>query len=204
MLIFVGLGNPGSQYAANRHNIGFMAVDSIIHRHNFSTNKNRFSSECSEGLLAGVKILILKPQTYMNKSGQAVGEAMRFYKLAPKDVIVFHDEVDLAASKVKVKFSGGSAGHNGIKDITAHIGADYTRVRLGVGHPGEALHNHVLSDFSKADQTWLTPLLDAIGDKAATLIENGEISDGVKFMTNLAQILKPNQHKEIDTIKNGQ
>lgn len=204
MLIFVGLGNPGSQYAANRHNIGFMAVDSIIHRHNFSTNKNRFSSECAEGLLAGVKILILKPQTYMNKSGQAVGEAMRFYKLAPKDVIVFHDEVDLAASKVKVKFSGGSAGHNGIKDITAHIGADYTRVRLGVGHPGAALHNHVLSDFSKADQMWLTPLLDAIGDKAATLIESGEISDGVKFMTNLAQILKPNKHKEIDTIKNGQ
>jgi PTH1 family peptidyl-tRNA hydrolase len=200
MLILVGLGNPGSKYAANRHNIGFMAMDTIVHRHNFSPPSNRFKSEVSEGRLGGEKVLILKPQTFMNRSGQAVGEAMRYYKATPADVLVFYDEADLAQGKLKIKNGGGAAGHNGIKDITNHIGADYTRVRLGVGHPRdsetrEQLHQHVLSDFSKLDQKWLTPLLDAMADEADSLVEDGKLADGVKFMTNVACLLKPNKHE---------
>ena len=206
MLIFVGLGNPGAQYIANRHNIGFMAMDALVRRHNFSSYKSSFNSEASEGKIAGTKILILKPQTFMNRSGQAVGEAMRYYKLSPDEVIVFHDEADLGAGKIKIKKGGGAAGHNGLKDITSHIGADFSRVRLGVGHSnnsGEALHSHVLSDFSKADQTWLEPLLDAMADKADSLIEDGALSDGVKFMTNVANILKPNDHTTSKNKENG-
>ena len=200
MLIFVGLGNPGSKYAANRHNIGFMAMDTIVRRHNFSAPKSRFNAEVSEGNLGGTKILILKPQTFMNRSGQAVGEAMRYFKSTPDDVIVFYDEADLAEGKVKIKKGGGAAGHNGIKDIKNHIGADFTRVRLGVGHPrdihpNEKLHSHVLSDFTKVDQKWLEPLLDTLADEADSLVEDRALSDGVKFMTNVARKLKPNKHE---------
>ncbi|MCK5041340.1 MAG: aminoacyl-tRNA hydrolase [Sphingomonadales bacterium] len=200
MLIFVGLGNPGGKYAANRHNIGFMAMDTIVRRHNFSAPKSRFNAEVSEGNLGGTKILILKPQTFMNRSGQAVGEAMRYFKSTPDDVIVFYDEADLAEGKVKIKKGGGAAGHNGIKDIKNHIGADFTRVRLGVGHPrdrhpDEKLHSHVLSDFSKMDQKWLEPLLDTLADEADSLVEDRALSDGVKFMTNVARKLKPNKHE---------
>lgn len=198
MLIFVGLGNPGAKYSANRHNIGFMAMDTIVRRHNFSSPKSRFNSFAYEGLINGTKILILQPQTFMNRSGQAVGEAMRYFKASPSEVIVFHDEADLMAGKIKVKKGGGAAGHNGIKDIAGHIGADFTRVRLGVGHPGEALHSHVLSDFSKADQAWLQPMLDAIADNAQNLIEGDGLSDGVRFMTNVASQLKPNEHKKLN------
>lgn len=203
MLILVGLGNPGSKYAANRHNIGFMAMDTIVRRHNFSASKSRFKAQTHEGRLNGEKVLVIKPQTFMNRSGQAVGEAMRFYKASPSDVIVFYDEADLAAGKLKIKKGGGAAGHNGIKDITSHIGADYTRVRLGVGHPrdshpDEKLHSHVLSDFSQLDKKWLEPMLDAMADQAESLVENNSISDGVKFMTNVARVLKPNKHEQID------
>ena len=205
MLIFVGLGNPGGKYAANRHNIGFMAMDTIVRRHNFSAPKSRFNAEVSEGNLGGTKILILKPQTFMNRSGQAVGEAMRYFKSTPDEVIVFYDEADLAEGKVKIKKGGGAAGHNGIKDIKNHIGADFTRVRLGVGHPRDnqasdnhpdgKLHSHVLSDFSKVDQKWLEPLLDTLADEADSLVEDRALSDGVRFMTNVARKLKPNKHE---------
>ncbi|MGE3875531.1 MAG: aminoacyl-tRNA hydrolase, partial [Parvibaculaceae bacterium] len=161
MLLLVGLGNPGPRYSANRHNIGFMAVDEIVRRHGFGAWRKRFQAETSEGTLGGERTLALKPQTYMNESGRAVGEAMRFYDLSPDDVVVLHDEIDLPPAKVRVKKGGGAAGNNGIRSIDAHIGNDYHRVRLGVGKletKGTA-HMHVLADFSKADRAWLEPLI---------------------------------------------
>ncbi|GAK45950.1 aminoacyl-tRNA hydrolase [Tepidicaulis marinus] len=173
MKLFVGLGNPGTKYARNRHNIGFMAVDGIIRRHSFSPERQKFQALMCEGLMGGEKVVALKPQTYMNESGQSVGEAMRFFKLEPKDVIVFYDELDLAPGKIRVKLGGGAAGHNGIRSITQHIGADFIRVRLGIGHPGDRarVHSHVLSDFAKADQDWLDKLLDAVAAEAPLLAE---------------------------------
>ncbi len=171
MLIFAGLGNPGPKYENNRHNVGFMAADAIARRHSFSPWSKKFKAEIAEGRLAGEKVLLVKPQTFMNLSGQAIGEALRFYKLSPADLVVFYDELDLAAGKVRIKTGGGSGGHNGIKSIDAHCGKDYRRVRIGIGHPGDKalVHNHVLGDFAKADQTWLEPLLDAAADSAALL-----------------------------------
>lgn len=171
MKLFVGLGNPGGGYAKNRHNVGFMAADRIADRHGFSQWKGKFSAQLAEGLLDGEKCLLLKPMTFMNESGQAVGEAMRFYKLTPADVTVLYDELDLAPGKVRVKQGGGAAGHNGIRSITRHIGEDFVRVRIGIGHPGARakVHNYVLRDFSKADEDWLEPLLDAIADAAPKL-----------------------------------
>ena len=153
MQIFVGLGNPGGQYAGNRHNIGFMAVDRIAEAHGFGPWKSRFQGRVAEGRLGGDKLLLLKPDTFMNRSGQAVGEAMRFYKLAAEDVTVFHDELDLAPGKCRVKTGGGHAGHNGLRSIHGHIGEAYHRVRLGIGHPGrkELVSGYVLHDFAKAD-----------------------------------------------------
>jgi PTH1 family peptidyl-tRNA hydrolase len=173
MLLIVGLGNPGADYARNRHNVGFMALDVIHARHGFAPWRKRFHAEVSEGTLGGVKTLLLKPQTYMNESGVAVGEAAGFFKLAPTDVVVVHDEVDLPAGKVRMKAGGGSAGHNGLRSITGAIGEDYRRLRIGVGHPGgqKMVHVHVLKDFAKADTEWLVPLLDAIADNAALLAE---------------------------------
>ncbi|GAB4142719.1 MAG: aminoacyl-tRNA hydrolase [Sphingomonadales bacterium] len=191
MLLLVGLGNPGPRYAGNRHNIGFMAIDKIAARHGFSPPRERFAGECREGLLDGEKVMLLKPQTYMNRSGQAVGEAMRFYKLAPADVAVLYDEIDLAPGKLKVKQGGGAAGHNGIRDIASHIGPDFRRIRLGVGHPGvkELVERHVLSDFAKADQAWLEPLLDAVAAAAPWLARG----DDARFASDVALILKPNE-----------
>ena len=173
MKLFVGLGNPGSKYARNRHNVGFMAIDAILRQHNFGPPRARFQSETFEGHLGSEKVMALKPTTYMNESGRAVGEALRFYKLDPADVVVFHDELDLAATKFRVKTGGGHAGNNGIRSIASHIGPEFVRVRIGIGHPGEKtrVHGHVLSDFSKADDSWLGPLLDAIGDHAGLLAE---------------------------------
>lgn len=190
MLLLVGLGNPGPEYARNRHNVGFMAADAIVRRHNLSAPRTCFQGDISEGTLAGEKILVLKPQTFMNESGRAVGEAARFYKIAPADIIVFYDEIDLAPGKLRVKTGGGAAGHNGIRSIDAHLGdKGYRRVRIGVGHPGskERVHSHVLGNFAKADQVWLEPELDAIADNVGLLIE-GRDSD---FMSRVAQAISP-------------
>lgn len=180
MKLFVGLGNPGGKYARNRHNIGFMALDQIAGDHGFSPWKSKFQAQICEGNLGGVKTLLLKPQTFMNLSGQSVGEAMRFYKLTPDDVTVLHDELDLAPGKCRVKQGGGHAGHNGLRSIHQHIGADYGRVRLGIGHPGrkELVAGYVLHDFGRADDDWLDDLLRGIGDGAAALAAG----DGGKFM----------------------
>ncbi|WP_306152267.1 aminoacyl-tRNA hydrolase [Roseovarius sp. MMSF_3281] len=171
MQLFVGLGNPGPKYAANRHNIGFMAVDRIAEDHGFAPWRAKFQGEVTEGRLGHEKVLLLKPMTFMNLSGQSVGEAMRFYKLEPGDVTVFHDELDLVPGKCRVKRGGGHAGHNGLRSIHAHIGADYARVRLGVGHPGrkELVSQYVLQDFAKADRDWLDDLMRGISDGAADL-----------------------------------
>jgi PTH1 family peptidyl-tRNA hydrolase len=173
MKLFVGLGNPGAQYAFNRHNVGFMAADAIAASHSFPAWRKKFSSLTAEGQLAREPVLLLKPQTYMNESGRAAGEAMRFYKLTVDDVIVFHDELDLAPGKVRVKVGGGVAGHNGLKSLTAHLGNDYVRVRIGIGHPGrrDLVTHYVLQNFAKADHAWLEPLLGIIADEAHFLAE---------------------------------
>jgi len=173
MLLLVGLGNPGSQYAGNRHNVGFMAADAIHRRHGFGPWRRKFHAEISDGTLAGAKVLLVKPQTYMNESGRAVGEAIRFFKLDPEDVLVIHDEVDLAPGKIRMKAGGGVAGHNGLRSIGGAIGNDFRRLRIGVGHPGvkEMVAIHVLHDFAKADRAWLDPLIEAIADSAPLLAE---------------------------------
>jgi PTH1 family peptidyl-tRNA hydrolase len=189
MHLMVGLGNPGPKYQANRHNIGFMAVDEIVRRHGFSPWRKRFQGECAEGQIAGVKVLALKPSTYMNESGRAVGEAMRFLKIEPENVIVFHDELDIAAARVRVKLGGGNAGHNGLRSIDAHIGNHFQRIRLGIGHPGmkELVHAYVLHDFAKADQAWLEPLLDETARNADLLVEGR----ADQFQNRIALALKP-------------
>lgn len=171
MLIFAGLGNPGARYARNRHNIGFMAVDEIARAHRASPWRSRFQAEACEATIGGEKIILLKPQTYMNESGRAIGEAARFFKIAPADVIVFHDELDLAPAKLRVKLGGGNAGHNGLRSTTAAIGNDYRRVRLGIGHPGlkELVHGYVLNDFGRAEQPWVEDLCSACADFAPAL-----------------------------------
>ncbi|HXK53513.1 MAG TPA: aminoacyl-tRNA hydrolase [Hyphomicrobiales bacterium] len=187
MLILVGLGNPGERYAQNRHNVGFMALDAIHARHGFSPWRSRFQGQCAEGLLGRSKCLLLKPMTYMNESGRSVGEAMRFFKLGPDAVTVIHDEIDLAAGKLRVKTGGGMAGHNGLRSIANHIGPDFVRVRVGVGHPGarEQVHGHVLRDFAKADAAWLEPMIEAIAGNAALLARG----DGAGFMNKIALAL---------------
>lgn len=188
MLLFAGLGNPGAQYANNRHNVGFMAVDAIARRQSFSPWSKKFQAMVAEGNLAGEKIILIKPQTFMNLSGQSVGEALRFYKLIPSAVTVFYDEIDLAAGKVRVKTGGGSGGHNGIRSIDQHISNAYRRVRIGVGHPGarEMVHGHVLGDFAKADREWLDVLLDAIADDVTLLAKGDENS----FMNRITLALR--------------
>ncbi|MGR3756881.1 MAG: aminoacyl-tRNA hydrolase [Tranquillimonas sp.] len=173
MRLFVGLGNPGGKYARNRHNVGFMALDRIAQDHGFAPWRAKFQADVAEGRLGHDKVVLLKPRTFMNLSGQAVGEAMRFYKLSPADVTVFHDEIDLAPGKLRVKQGGGHAGHNGLRSIHAHIGADYGRVRIGVGHPGhkDRVAAYVLNDFAKADEDWLDDLLRGIGDGAPALAD---------------------------------
>ena len=188
MKLFVGLGNPGANYAFNRHNVGFMAVDAIAAAHGFPAWRKRFSGVAAEGKLGREPVLLLKPQTFMNESGRAVGDAFRFYKLDLGELIVFHDELDLAPGKVRVKTGGGVAGHNGLKSITAHIGNDYARVRVGVGHPGrkDLVSGYVLHDFAKADHDWLEPLLGAIAAEAPFLAEGA--SD--KFQSRVAHALQ--------------
>ncbi|MEM9349134.1 MAG: aminoacyl-tRNA hydrolase [Pseudomonadota bacterium] len=187
MHLFVGLGNPGPKYARNRHNIGWMAVERIAEDHGFAPWRAKFQGSVSEGTLGGEKVLLLKPETFMNKSGQSVGEAMRFYKLAPEDVTVFHDELDLAPGKLRVKQGGGHAGHNGLRSIHGHITEAYRRVRMGIGHPGhkDAVSGYVLRDFPKADDAWLDDLLRGISDGAAELAkgDNGRFMNAVALRT---------------------
>lgn len=186
MLLLVGLGNPGEKYRRHRHNVGFMAIDSIADAQGFGPPRTKFHGRLREGELGGVKCLALKPQTFMNESGQSVGAAMRYYKLSPPDIIVFHDELDLAAGKLKIKKGGGNAGHNGLKSIDEHIGNDFRRVRIGIGHPGDKTRvtSHVLGDFDKADHDWLDPLLAAIA-KSAKFLNDGD----ARFATAVAQEL---------------
>ena len=194
MLLFVGLGNPGAKYAQNRHNVGFMAVDRIADDHGFAPWRAKFQGQLSEGRLGSEKIVLLKPETYMNLSGQSVGEAMRFFKLEPDDVVVFQDELDLAPGKVRVKQSGGHAGHNGLRSLHQHIGPEYRRVRIGIGHPGhkDLVSRYVLHDFAKADEAWLDDMLRGISDGAAHLAEG----DSGKFLNAVALRTQPPRSSE--------
>ena len=171
MRLFVGLGNPSARYARNRHNIGFLAVDEIARRHGFAPWRRRFQGETSEGALEGERVILLKPATFMNESGRAVQEAASFFKIVAGDVTVFQDELELPPGKLRVKVGGGIAGHNGLRSISAHIGNDYRRVRLGIGHPGvkELVHAYVLADFAKDDGPWVTALCEAVADNAGLL-----------------------------------
>ena len=193
MLLFAGLGNPGAKYANNRHNVGFMAADAIARRHSFSPWSKKFQAEIAEGRIGGEKVLLIKPQTFMNLSGQSIGEALRFYKLEPSAVTVFYDEIELAAGKVRVKTGGGSAGHNGIRSLDQHLGREYRRVRIGVGHPGvkEMVHGHVLGDFAKSDREWLDVLLDAIADNAELVAKGDENGFMNRITLALREKLQP-------------
>jgi PTH1 family peptidyl-tRNA hydrolase len=183
MRLFVGLGNPGAKYAHNRHNIGFMAVDEIARRHGFSPWRRRFQGETAEGTLDQERVILLRPLTFMNDSGRSVKEALEYSELGLPDLVVFHDEIELPPSKLRVKIGGSDAGHNGLRSISSHVGNEYKRVRLGVGHPRDWLgpghpslkdvvHRHVLSDFAKADRPWVEALLEAIADNAGLLATN--------------------------------
>lgn len=178
MLLFVGLGNPGPKHAGNRHNIGFMAVQAIARRHELSPWRRRFQGVAVEGNIANERILLLLPGTYMNESGRAVGEAANFYKLDTGSIVVFHDEVDLAPAKVRVKVGGGVAGHNGLRSITAHIGNEYKRVRVGIGKPDvkELVPMHVLGDFAKSEWAWVEALCDVMAENAPLLVKDKDSS----------------------------
>lgn len=193
MLIWVGLGNPGSKYAGNRHNIGFMALDRIASDHGFGPWRKAFQGQASEGRFGSERVLLLKPDTFMNLSGQSVGEALRFHKAAPEDVTVFHDELDLAPGRLRLKQAGGHAGHNGLRSIHAHIGETYHRVRLGIGHPGhkDAVAAFVLHDFSKADEAWLDDLLRGISEGAPALAAG----DGPRFLNAVNARTAPPQRE---------
>lgn len=191
--LLVGLGNPGTQYARNRHNIGFMAVERIATRYGIGPFRARFRGEVAAGEIAGCPVLLLRPLTFMNESGRSVREAAQFHKLAVGDVIVFHDELDLAAGKLRVKRGGGAAGHNGLRSIDTHLGADYWRVRLGIGHPGDRnrVLGHVLNDFSSADQAWLDPLLDEVAAQLPLMLSG----DAAAFASKVAVALSPPRPK---------
>ncbi len=189
MLLFVGLGNPGPEHARQRHNVGFMAVDAIMARHEFAPARQRFHGLAGEGRIGAHKVLALKPMTFMNRSGISAAEAARFYKIAPEDIVVFHDELDLVAGKLRVKSGGGTAGHNGLVSLDQHVSNGYRRVRIGIGHPGDRnrVLDWVLRDFTASDIAWLDPLLDAIAE-AAPLLARGE---DPAFMTKVALLTAP-------------
>ena len=187
-LLIAGLGNPGETYARHRHNVGFMALDAIAARHRFGPWRAKYHGLLAEGTLSERRTLLLKPMTYMNESGRAVGDALRFLKLKPEAVVVIHDELDLVPGKLRAKTGGGDAGHNGLRSITATLGSDYRRVRIGIGHPGkDAVLRYALHDFSKADREWLIPLLDAIADAAPYLAQD----DDPGFMNRVSLLTKP-------------
>lgn len=183
--LFVGLGNPGDKYAKNRHNIGFMAVDAMARAYNFPPFRKKFQGELSEGTIGGAKVVLLKPHTYMNESGQSVTAAAKFYKIPPARIVAWHDELDLAPSKMRIKTGGGNAGHNGLKSMQAHLGTpDFRRVRLGIGHPGDKdrVSGYVLSDFAKVEGPWVSLLVEAVSDYAPLLL-GGQDSE---FMSKVA------------------
>lgn len=185
MKLIVGLGNPGDKFARHRHNVGFMAVERIAQAHRFAPWRRRFQGLACEGEIGAERCVLLKPDTYMNESGRSTGEAARFLRIAPPNVIVLHDELDLVPGKIKVKTGGGNAGHNGLKSISAHIGNEYVRVRIGIGHPGskDLVHYYVLHDLAKSDEAWLGPLLDAIADAAPELVKG----DAGRFLGEIAR-----------------
>ena len=178
MRLLVGLGNPGQRYADNRHNIGFMIADAIARRHGFAPWRRRFHGLTAEGQIAGERILLLKPETYMNDSGRAVAEAAQFYKLEPANIVVFHDEIDLPPGKVRVKAGGGTAGHNGLRSVAGHIGGDFHRVRIGIGHPGtrELVEYYVLQDFAKAEWEWVETLCETVAENAGVVAKGQDAS----------------------------
>ncbi|MEM1040706.1 MAG: aminoacyl-tRNA hydrolase [Pseudomonadota bacterium] len=191
MILIAGLGNPGPKYQNHRHNVGFMAVDEI-HRHvSFPPWKKKYRGLMSEGTLDGQRVMLLKPETFMNDSGRSVSEAARFHKIPLSDVIVLHDELDLAPGKVRIKTGGGAGGHNGIRSIDAHLGKDYRRVRIGIGHPGhkDRVTGHVLGDFAKDDHVWLDPLLEEMARNADMLVKG----DDAAFMNRLALRIGSNE-----------
>ncbi|MGQ0741376.1 MAG: aminoacyl-tRNA hydrolase [Alphaproteobacteria bacterium] len=193
-LLIAGLGNPGMAYARNRHNVGYMAVDVIHESYDFGPWRSRFQGALAEGTLSRRKTYLLKPRTFMNASGDSVGAAARYFKLPNSALVVMHDEIDLAAGKLRAKTGGGDAGHNGLRSITATLGRDYRRVRIGVGHPGQKhrVHGHVLDNFSKADEDWLVPVLSAIAEAAPFLAKN----DDPGFMNKVAVTLRPPEKKQ--------
>lgn len=190
MRLIVGLGNPGSRYARNRHNIGFMAADAVARRYGFPSFRSRFKGELSEGIIAGEKRLLLKPQTFMNDSGESVLAAAQFYKIPPGEIVVMHDELDLRPGKMRVKRGGGSAGHNGLRSIDALVGPDYWRVRLGIGHPGvkELVYPYVLQNFPAEElEEWVKPLLEAVAETMPLLLEGAPDA----FMSEVARLVAP-------------
>ncbi len=191
MRLIVGLGNPGARYERTRHNIGFVAADAIHRRHGFGPWRAKFQGLLAEGTLGGARVSLLKPQTFMNASGESVAEAARFYKIALAETVVIHDDIDLDPGKLRVKQGGGTAGHNGLRSIDALLGEDYWRVRIGIGHPGikELVEPYVLQNFSVEDRDWLPPLIDAIVEAFPILVADGAAA----FTTKIALILKPNR-----------
>ena len=200
MLLLVGLGNPGPEYTNQRHNIGFMAVEEIVRRHGFGPWRVKYQGLAAEGTVDGVKVLALKPQTYMNLSGQSVAAAALFYKIAPEQIVVIHDELDLRPGKLRIKRGGGTAGHNGLRSIDAHLGPDFVRVRVGIGHPGEKhlVHGYVLHDFGKEERVRMNALIDAMAE-AFPLLAKG---DGVGFM-NKVSLLVPASQNGADEMATG-
>ena len=194
MYLLVGLGNPGSQYAGNRHNVGFMVVDEIHRRYGFAPHRSRFEGELAEGEIAGKKVLLLKPSTFMNESGRSVGAVARFYKIPPQKVIVLHDEIDLVPGKIRAKAGGGAAGHNGLKSIAQHLGREFRRVRIGIGRPSEKylITGHVLRDFSQGDRNWVEKTIDAI----ATAIPSLLFEKDAEFMNKVGLILNSSSKRE--------
>lgn len=193
MWLLVGLGNPGAKYAGNRHNIGFMAVDAIAAQYGIGPFKAKFQGQLAEGRIGDQKVVLLKPETYMNESGRSVGAAAKFFKIDPDHIITFHDELDLAEGKIRIKTGGGNAGHNGLRSMDAHLGTpDYVRVRLGIGHPGDKdrVHGYVLGDFSKAEQAWLKPYLEAIGLYADLLVQDRQSDFMSKVALSISDLVK--------------
>lgn len=205
MQLIAGLGNPGSQYERNRHNVGFMAVDEIHRHHSFAPWRKKFQALISDGAIDGSKVLLMKPTTYMNESGRAIREAVNFYKLTPDQVLVIYDEMDLAPGKIRMKQGGGHGGHNGPRSVHAHIGGDYRRLRVGIGHPGDKnrVTNWVLNDFAKSDQEWLQPLLDEIARNAGFLAKQEDAKFASKvhlgLSGNTGPSAKTRSHKALNT-----